>query len=102
VRRAGQARQASVPLRRGRYTSVHGEEQFLAFARHTADATVLVLLNASGGELRRELEVPSGVPMPDGLWLDLLHPEDPPFTALGGRLTVDVSSRDARYLAPVD
>jgi len=102
VRAAGQARRSSLALRRGRYTSVRGEEDLLVFARHTEDQAALVLLNRAPVAARRDLELPPAVPLADGPLRDLLDPAGTSVTVAGGRLTVDLPAWGARILVPAE
>lgn len=96
----GTARRDSVALRRGDYTSVHAEENFLCFARHTATDVALVVLNRDGAPATRTLTLPSTLPQPAAAFHDALRPGDPVIPIVLSAITVTIPARSAAILLP--
>lgn len=96
----GTARRTSVALRRGDYTSLLGEDDFLAFARHTATDIALVVLNRSATPATRSLTLPAALPQPTAGFYDALRPADPTVPIVGSAVSVTVPARSAVILLP--
>ncbi len=100
VARVGRARQESKALRRGEYTSLASEEGFLCFARHTAQDIALVVLNHTGVEITRQIDLPGNLPQPESAFMDYMRPTDPLVQINNGSVTVTVAPRSAAILLP--
>ncbi len=96
----GTARRNSEAIRRGDYTTVHVEENFLCFARHTATDVALVVLNRSNQPETRTLTLPGTLPQPTTSFYDALRPADPPVPISLSAVDVTVPARSAVILLP--
>ncbi len=96
----GSARRASDALRRGAYTSLHGEEDFLCYARHTATEVALVALNRGDQPATRTITLPSSLPQPVGGFRDALRPGSPVIPLVLSSVDITVPARSAAILLP--
>ncbi len=96
----GTARRTSVALRRGDYTSLLAEENFLCFARHTATDIALVVLNRGDQPATRTITLPATLPQPTAALSNALRPQEPSLPIVSNDVTVTVPARSAAILLP--